>query len=236
MGLTITSMGQLSNWIQDARNRNTGAQWIGLQYPTGDDGTLVQVSGGYGIGHAAAVITSSCPDEKLELVMRALDYAYTPEGHLFWNFGKRGVSWDYDADGKPMYLPLVTNDPDGLNNAIDKYGGATWNGNCIQATALLYMKNIPEAIAANNLWYYPNKDITWPHKLPVGLTLTAEESTRAGELGASISTYVDESAIRFISGQANLNSWDSYVSRVNSMGLPELLGIYQAAYDRYLSR
>ena len=236
MGISITSMGQLSNWIGDARNQKTGAEWTGLRYPTGDDGTLVQVPGGEGIGSVAAVITTSCPDEKLELVMRALDYAYTEEGSLFWNYGKKGVSWDYDADGKPAYLPLVTNDPDGLNNAIDKYGGTTWSGNCIQATALLYMKNTREAIEANDLWYYPNKEISWPNKMPNGMTLTADESTRAGELRAAISTFVDEAAIQFITGQANLSSWDSYVSRANSMGVPELLRIYQAAYDRYLSR
>ena len=236
MGISITSMGQLTNWIQDARAQNTGAEWVGLQYPTGDDGTLVQVSGGYGIGTNAAVITTSCPPEKLELVMRALDFAYTPEGHLFWNYGKQGVSWDYDPDGEPAYLPLVTNDPDGLNNAIDKYGGTTWNGNAIQSTALIHMKNSPEAIAANDLWFYPNQDITYPDKLPNGMTLTADESIRAGELRASIATYVNEAAVRFITGQANFNTWDSYVSRVNAMGAPELLRIYQAAYDRYLAR
>ena len=236
MGISITSMGQLSNWIQDAKNQKTGAQWVGLQYPRGDDGVLVQVPGGHGIGNTAAVITTSCPDEKLELVMRALDYAYTDEGNLFWNYGKKGISWDYDSEGKPVYLPLVTNDPDGLNNAIDKYGGSTWSGNCIQATALLYMKNSREAIEANNLWFYPNEAITSIDKLPRGMTLTADESLRASELRAIILNYVNESAIRFITGHANFNTWDAYVSRINSMGVAELLGIYQAAYNRYLSR
>ena len=236
MGISFTSMGQLSNWVQDARGQNNGAQWVGLAYPTGDDGTLVTVPGGLGIGHNAAVITTAVPDEMLELVMRALDYAYTEEGNLFWNYGKRGVSWDFDADGKPAYLPLVTEDPNGLNDAIDKYGGSTWSGNCIQATALLHMKNTPQAIEANNLWFYPNEAITWSNKLPPGLTLTVKETTRVGELQGSISTYVDEMSIRFITGRTNFNEWDSYVSRVNSMGVSELIRIYQAAYDRYLAR
>jgi putative aldouronate transport system substrate-binding protein len=236
MGISITSMGQLSNWIMDGRNSNTGSQWMGLQYPKGDNGTLVQVPGGYGIGTVVAAVTSACKDEKMELVMRALDYAYTDEGNLYWNFGKKGNSWDYGPDGKPAYLPLVTNDPDGLNNAIDKYGGSTWSGNCIQATALLYMKNTQEAIEANDLWFYPNKEISYPDKMPNGMTLTAQESTRAAELRAAIKTFVDEAAIQFISGQANFNTWDSYIQRVNSMGAPELLSIYQAAYDRYLRR
>jgi putative aldouronate transport system substrate-binding protein len=236
MGLSLTSMGQLSNWVTDAGNAGNGAEWIGLQYPRGNDGALVMVPGGYGIGSNAAAISTNCSDDKLELVMRALDYAYTEEGNLYWNFGKRGVSWDYDSAGNPAYLPLVTNDPDGLNNAIDKFGGSTWSGNCIQATALLYMKNTQQAIDANDLWFYPNEAVSAAWTLPNGMTMTPEESTRAAELRNPISTFVGEAAIQFISGQAGLSTWDSYVSRVNAMGLSELLSIYQAAYDRYLNR
>jgi putative aldouronate transport system substrate-binding protein len=236
MGIAITSMGQLSNWVTDARNQNTGTNWIGLQYPKGDDGTLVQVAGGYGIGTVVAAVSSSVKDENMELVMRALDYAYTDDGNLYWNFGKKGHSWDYDKNGKPAYLPLVTNDPGGINDAIDKYGGSTWSGNCIQATLLLYLKNTQTAIDANDLWFYPNEKITFPDKMPNGMTLTSQESTRAAELRAAISTFVNETSIQFLTGQANFNTWDAYVSRVNSMGLPELLRIYQAAYDRYLKR
>jgi len=236
MGITVTSMGQMSNWRLDADGARNGSNWIGLQYPKGDDGTLVMVPGGYGIGSVVAAVTTNVKPEKMQLVMRALDYAYTDDGNLYWNFGKKGVSWDYGPDGKPAYLPLVTNDPDGLNDAIDKYGGSTWSGNCIQATLLLYLKNTTQSIDANDLWFYPNKDISAAWTLPNGLTLTVAESTRAAELRAAIKTYVDEAAVQFITGQTPISQWDSYVSRVNSMGLDELLRIYQAAYDRYLAR
>ena len=236
MGISITSMGQMSNWRVDADGAKNGANWVGLQFPKGDDGTLVQIDGGYGIGSVVAVVTSSTKPEDMELVMRMLDYAYTDDGNLYWNFGKKGVSWDYGPDGKPAYLPLVVNDPDGLNNAIDKYGGSTWSGNCIQATALLYMKNTQASIDANDLWYYPNQAITYPSKMPNGLTLTPDESTRAADLRASIQTYVNEAAIQFLTGQANLSTWDAYVAQVNNLGAPELLKIYQAALDRYLAR
>ncbi|GHT55903.1 hypothetical protein FACS1894109_03450 [Spirochaetia bacterium] len=236
MGISVTSMGQVSNWGNDAQKANNGAQWIGLQYPKGNDGTMSMVPGGYGIGSNAAVITTSCPPEKLELVMRALDYAYSKEGNLYWNFGKQGVSWDYDANGKPAYLPLVANDPDGLNNAIDKFGGSTWSGNCIQATQLLYMKNTQAAIDANDLWFYPNEAVSAKWTLPNGITLTPEESNRAGELQNTISTYSNEMAIKFITGAEPLSNFDAFAARMEQMGLPELLKINQAGYDRYRAR
>jgi putative aldouronate transport system substrate-binding protein len=236
MGISFTSMGQLSNWIKDAEASGNGAEWIGLQYPTGNDGSLVMIPGGYGIGSNAAVITTSCPPAKLELVMRALDYAYSEEGNLYWNFGKKGVSWDYGRDGKPAYLPLVTNDPDGLNNAIDKFGGSTWSGNCIQATLLLYLKNTQQGIDANDLWFYPNEKISAYWTIPNGVTLTPTESNRAAELQNTIKTYSDEMAVKFITGQEPLSGFDAFVARMNQMGLPELIRINQTAYSRYLKR
>ena len=236
-GLTFTSMGQLSNWVIDSEAAGNGANWIGLQYPRGNDGTLAHIDGGYGIGaNLAAVITTNVRPERMELVMRVLDYAYTEEGDLYWNYGKRGNSWDYGPDGIPMFLPLLTNDPHGLNNTIDRYVGTAWNANGIQATRQLILRNTTQSIDALNLWYWPNQNIAARSKLPPGITLTPSESTRIGELEATISTFINEASAHFLTGQANINTWDSYVARVNAMGAPELLRIYQAALDRYLAR
>ena len=236
MGISITTMGQLSNWIQDARANNNGAEWIGLQYPTGDDGTLVSIPGGSGIGVSVAVITTSTPPEQLELVMRALDYSYTDEGFLYWNFGKQGNSWDFDSQGNPALLPLVADDPNGVSAVMDKYAGSVWSGNTVQATAMIHMKNTPEAVAANDLWFWPNEAITAHDKIPSGLTFTSEEAIRSAELATTISTFVGESTSLFITGSSSLDTWDDYVARVKSLGAEELLSIYQAAYDRYLAR
>lgn len=235
-GLAYSSMGQLSNWVNDAEQEGTGANWVGLQYPTGDDGTLSMVFGGYGIGSVVAVITTSCPDEKLETAMRVLDYAYTEEGNLFWNFGKQGESWDYDENNEPMYLDIVVNDPNGLNNAISKYGGSTWSGSCIQATKLLYLKNEPAAIEANDTWFYPNEDVSAKWTFPSGVTMTTEETNTIDEINSAISTYVSETAVKYMTGEESIDNFDKFVEQLDSMGLQTVLEIRQAAYDRFLAR
>lgn len=235
MGISYTSMGQLSNWERDAENAGNGAKWVGLQWPTGDDGTLSMIFGGYGIGDSLSVISTSCPDEKLETAMRVLDYAYTDDGHLYWNFGKEGVSWNYDAEGKPTYTALVTEDPDGLNNAIDKFGGSTWSGSTIQATLLLYLKNTETAIAANDLWFYPNEAVSAKHTLP-RMSFTADEANRRQELMAPLDTYVSEMAVKYVTGEESIDNFDKFVEQLNTMGLQELIDITQGAYDRFLAR
>ena len=236
MGISVTTMGQLTSWRQDAAGNGTGADWIGLQYPRGDDGTLVQIAGGSGVSSNVAVISTSTPPERLELMMRALDYGYSDEGLLYWNFGKQGNSWDFDSDGNIALLPLVTEDPNGISNVMDKYAGSVWTGNTVQATAMIRLRTAPEAVAANDLWFWPNADITASNKIPNGLTLTPDESMRATELRGTISTFVGEASVQFISGQTGFDTWDAYVERVKALGVEELLSIYQAAYDRYLAR
>ncbi len=56
------------------------------------------------------------------------------------------------------------------------------------------------------------------------------------EYNSAIDTYVSEQATKFLTGEESLDSFDNFVSQLNSMGLPEVLKIRQAAYDRYLAR
>ena len=236
-GFAYSSMGQLTNWETDAEQAGNGAKWVGLQYPKGDDGTLSMVFGGYGMGNNnVAVITTSCPDEKLETAMRVLDYAYTEEGNLYWNFGKQGVSWDYDEKGEPYFLDAVTSDPDGIDQAISKYAGSIWEGCCIQATRMLHLKNKPIAIEANDTWFYPNEDVTAKWTLPNAVTLTTEESNTVNDIVSSISSYVSEMAGKYLKGEESLDNYDAFVKQLDSMGLPTVLETYQKAYDRFLAR
>ncbi|MCL2812063.1 MAG: hypothetical protein FWD25_09285 [Clostridia bacterium] len=235
-GLAYSSMGQLSNWRADADQAGEGANWVGLQYPTGDDGTLSMIFGGYGIGSTVCVISGDTDEAKIPVILQMLDYAYTDEGFLFWNYGVQGESWDYDANGEAIYLPIVTEDPDGLNNAIEKYSGTTWNGCGIQATRLLYLKNNPASIEANNLWFYPNEAVSSYWRLPPGITLTADESTENDFIRSSISTLVSETCAKLITGEMTAADWDEYVGQLESLGLARMLEINQAAYERYLAR
>lgn len=237
MGISFTSMGQMSNWIKDAEAAENGADWVGLQYPTDDEGNLSSVFGGYGIEPSSITfISSDIDDEKLPVAMRLMDYAYTEEGNLYWNFGTEGESWEYNDDGEVEYLPVVLDDPDGLNNAISKYGGSTWSGPCIQATRLLYLKNTEQSIKANDVWFYENEEQTYKDKLPAGVSFTADESTEILEIQTAISTLVSETAARFMIGEQDLDTFDDFVAQLNDMGLERLLEINQNSYDRFMAR
>jgi putative aldouronate transport system substrate-binding protein len=238
VGLTISAGSQLGVWVQEATAAKNGANWMGIEYPRGNDGTLSMVQGGYyGVGTQVAVITKSCPLDKLELAMRALDFGYSEEGILYYNYGKKGLSWEYDVKGSIVWTPLLLNDPDAADMAsvTSKYQGTRSSANSVQEFHYIAYNSTQQSLDANNLWY-AGPELASSYVLPPGMTFKSSEASRAAELNNPIATYAAEQAVGFITGSIPLSSFDSFVARMNQMGLPELLKIYQGCYDRYQAR
>ena len=213
------------------------AVWVGSPYPHGDDGTLSMVFGGYGIGNSTYVVTKCADEETMKLCLQLLDYGFTAEGHLYWNCGKQGVSWDNDENGEVQLPELVTNDPD--TDPITKYGGQTWSGCGIQATKLLYMKNSELAIQANDLWFYENEDVTSSWKWPTGTTYTTEEQDELDIISGALGTYTAESFANFLTGALDIDDdavWEKYIADYSNYNLDRIREIRQACYDRYMAR
>lgn len=242
-GVSYTSMGQLNIWNKEEEAAGNEGTWIGIPYPTADDGSLSAVFGGPGVGKHTTVITKTADEDTMKLCLQMLNYAYTEEGMLYWNYGDEGVSWEYDEDGVPQFTSLVKDDPD--TDPMTKYNGATWGSCCIQATNLLYQKNSQTAIDANNTWFYidedeeKNREITSGWRYPVGISFTIEESDKLDEISQNIPTFVNESYASFLTGANDINDdavWEQYQKDLESYNLSEILEIRQAAYDRYLAR
>jgi putative aldouronate transport system substrate-binding protein len=238
IGISYGALSRVTNLVNDAAAANTGAEWIGLGYPKGNDGTLTMVQGNWGVGSDAGVVTTGCPPEKFEIAMRLWDYGYSEEGFLFQNYGKKGDSWDYDAAGKIVFTPKILNDPDAIDlpTMITRYVGQRGSMPGLQATHLPELINAPISFASATTWFYPNEEVAYKHMLPPGMTLTLEETDRYSELMNPINTYTSEMAVSFVTGQTSLSEFNSFVSRLNQMGLAEAQRIQQAALDRWNAR
>jgi putative aldouronate transport system substrate-binding protein len=235
-GLTWSAASWLTALVNNSAAANDGAQWIGIEPPRGPNNTLASIQGGWGMSNNAWISRSVTP-ERLELVMRVLDYAFTDEGHLFQNYGLRGDTWDYDAQGRINFLPKFLNDIDQPNvgQVAMKYAGQRGGMSGIQATRFVQLTQTTTAWDAFTSWYSsPEAAYSW--RLPPGITYTEAEALRNQELGGAIDTYIQESAVRFVTGQTPLSQFDAYVTRLNQMGLAERLATAQAAYDRWQRR
>ena len=248
-GIAITSMGQMNLWNNHMEAAGNGRPWIGIPYPTADDGSLYSIFGGSGIGSITGVITRSADEETMKLCLRALDYAYSKEGFMFWNYGIEGESWYMSEEtGLPAWTDLVAKDTS--NDPMIKYNGTTWSGSCIQATNLLYLKNSQASIDANDAWFYlgmgrdtdqMDKVLTTTsgHKWPTGVTFTTEESDELDLYDANLGTYVVEQCTSFLVGNKDVNDdalWNAYIDGLSQYHADRVLELRQNCYDRYLSR
>ena len=251
-GIALTSMGQMNNWNKERVAAGKEPVWAGIPYPTDDEGNITSIFGGLGIGSQTNVITKCADEDTMKLCLQMLDFAFTAEGFLYWNYGEENVSWVMGDDGIPKFTPLVTDDPD--TDPMTKYNGTTWGREGIQATNLLYLKNSQAAIEANDTWFYlfgkdeyfsdpavyeKTLDVTGRWRFPSSITYTTEESDELDLIAANLGSFVEQSYAEFLNGTKDINDdsvWQTYLSGLETYNLSRILEIRQAAYDRYASR
>ena len=244
IGIGYTSMGQMNNWNKECTAAGIGPVWAGSPIPKADDGSISAVFGGFGISNRTGVITKATDEETMKLCLRALDYAYTQEGFLFWNYGIENDTWVWGPEGIPVWTEKMANDTD--VDPMTKYNGATWGSVCIQADNLLYLKNSQAAIEANNTWFYvwpddneKNLAVTGGWKWPNGTTFTTDEQDELDMIAGSIGTYCTENFANFVTGTLDVDDdavWAKYLADFETYNLSRITEIRQACYDRYAAR
>ncbi len=175
------------------------------------------------------VVTASCKD--IPNAIKLLNFGYTEEGALLYNWGIEGVTYTVDADGKKTYTDLILN-----NDTIPASDGqyifklhfgpklAEPDVSCNPGTI-----GDPKALYFRELY---SDDETVDSTGIIFATLTAEQSTARAEYMVDIDTYYKQMVLQFILGQTDIESnWDNYMATMKSMGIEEAIAITQEAVD-----
>lgn len=179
-------------------------------------------------------ISGDCQDP-IPLV-QFVNYMYSDEGELLFNYGTEELTFTYDQDGTPQYTDLVINNPD------QPYFFASYLYASNAATE--YFPGIMDVSAS----YYSFGDAEWQayelfstlandgsYNMPAGVALTEEESTRYAQLSSDFDTYVETTVTAWIVGQEPLDeaAFAAFQAQLQALGLEEMTQIKQNAYDRY---
>jgi putative aldouronate transport system substrate-binding protein len=181
-----------------------------------------------GIG---AAITTAC--KNVTEAVKWLDYGYSPEGHMLYNFGVEGLSYTM-VNGYPTYTDLVMKNPDGLplGQAMAQHFRSSFNGPFVQDKAYMEQYSaLPEQKESLKVWSEPTNEKRMPPVTP-----TQEESSRYAAVMNDVTTRFQEMMVKVITGQEPVDNWDTVVQQLKQMGLDEAVAIQQAALDRYNSR
>lgn len=233
-GIVFTAMSQLTNFIADAEKEGTGAEWVGLSYPrTAAGAPTTYIQSKQQSNFPGAVITTSCSEEELIAAIEFLNYGYSEDGILYWNFGEDGVSYKAGEDGSPQFTELITGDERGIGEALKDYTGMYNGGVGVQMADMVKAKN--HKVAADAVYTWIDNTEVEKYRLP-SYVRTEDEQSRYNDINTQIGTYVAEMALKFVTGDESLEDFDKFVEQVEAYGLPELLEIEQAAYDRFMSK
>lgn len=199
----------------------------GMPWPKGADGVSYALSPTYNnmaVGPCAAITTKAqFPAETLAW----LDYAYGEEGNILFNLGIEGDSFHWEGD-KAVYEEKVAAD----GNAGYGIYNMALNGWAMSQSTLYHEQLMWEyGYPAAEFWRPADRSLLLPL-----VSFSDEDTKRVSKLKTDIDTYVDEMLDKFTTGREPMENFDNFVETVNKMGIEELTGLYQGAYDRYMQR
>jgi putative aldouronate transport system substrate-binding protein len=237
-GQSGASMGWLGSrlgvWVNAAIITNPAYKLTAAPFPVlrkGDKPLMSSTELPYALGGSAA-ITGSC--KNVEIAARLLDWGYSPEGHLFYNFGIEGESYTM-VNGYPTYTDIILKNPKGwpVAQGLGAYVRSVYNGPFVQDIRYFeqYMA-LPAQKEGYKTWAIEG---ALKYVLPT-ITPTPEESREFAQIMNEINTYRDEIELKLILGTESLSIWDSYVSTIQRMGLDRAQAIQEAAMTRYNAR
>jgi len=234
-GIGYSAISQQTEWLNGAAAAGIGADWVGFPELAGKDGIAHYIQTEYCAfpGSYGAYLTNACDtEEELKAAMAWVNWAYTEEGNLYWNFGIEGESYEI-VDGAPQFTEKVTKDERGMTQALRDWTGASAQPVGIQMEQFVRAKNNPACGDSVDKWV-SNQD-GGKYYLP-GLPLTADEQSAKSDIDTAVGTYVQENSIKFITGEKSFDEWDAYVADIDKMGLQESLKIANDGYARFMGK
>lgn len=213
---------------------NPDAQLYALPTPVEKDGDVNPFVNTVPLSNTSwRVITTACEDQ--ELAARYIDWWYTRDGFLTANYGTLDLSYTLDADGTPKYADAVVNNSFGIDaaSAVEAYVTTNPVFGLVAMDRTVYLAGAQWVDDMMEIWV---EQCSNEQVLPTGVSLTAEETEEVTAALSDITTAASTDTLQFIMGTKSFDQWDSYCGNLESMGLSDVLAVYQTAYDRYLSR
>lgn len=166
--------------------------------------------------------------EDVETIMSWVDECYDPLFSVQASLAlKVGVHLKDAGDGTYEYAEPATTE----NRAKVVPGGCDRIYNVSKEAAAL-LKECPAHLVEKREVDTLYQGSYWPEQYPIFL-FSAEESNQITSLTTEIVSFTNEKYASWMMNGGIEEEWDSYLTKLNDMGLQELLAVYQEGLDRY---
>ncbi len=239
----LATTGRAGAWTGDYNNklntyisivRKTGDEKYDLEaapYPVREAGMVSHVrQTNFKNKLSGAFITTSCKD--VEAAMRWMDWNYSEEGMMLFNYGIEGLTYDV-IDGLPYYSDFYNKNPDGIAPGHMSWKYRTSYGPYLRLFTMQRV-HVPNPKTDNTYTVWESNGDN-AYSLPM-VTYTAEESSERSRLLNEIKMYQEPMIAKFITGDEPLENFDAYLAHMKELGVDRVIEITQGALDRYIGR
>ena len=165
-----------------------------------------------------------------EAILRWIDWQYSEEGNIMYNYGKEGETFELSADGSWSWLNI----PEGMT--------ATEYQNTFSIQGMHYYPGIYSSWALEHSALEEDK-ITLRNReqlLPITkktigeFSYTTEENDRVSVISTELNTHIDSYEAKVLAGENDLEAtWQKFQDQLIAIGIEEYISVTQGALDRF---
>ncbi|MBE5041173.1 extracellular solute-binding protein [Ructibacterium gallinarum] len=170
----------------------------------------------------------SVQNEHVEETMKYFDFWFTEAGYILSNYGVEGEHYTM-VDGVPTFTPEFLDSDKSMTVTFYEQGIGLYIGSEQDFNAERQWMT-EDALESINL-YLDNNYIKQP--IP-RLSFTEEEQKVISEKLTAVTSYIDEQEQKWIFGNESVDAtFDAYLQKCSSLGMDEIVEIYNTAYERF---
>lgn len=197
-----------------------------LKAPNGKRYKDTSTSGWIVVPRTAITATNKYPVETIKY----LDFMYSEEGDRCIRYGVEGVHYEM-INGEPKIKQYLLDDTTGLG-AKDGIDAAPLGFVSLWDRQAQYDKNKSNYVKEEDVYYVYMQPGTVEAPLP-SLNFIDIEQEKGPTAFKAINSYAYSKWTPFITGEEPLDKYDDYVAQIKTLGIDEVLRIYNQAYGRY---
>ncbi|HCE13235.1 MAG TPA: ABC transporter substrate-binding protein, partial [Enterococcus sp.] len=159
---------------------------------------------------------------------------YSPEGQIFAYLGEEGVTYELDEEGRMVYVEEILTYQNGPQLGAFQWVDNVYGGYFPYAELDQEIRDV--AFGKEPVIYEDVKEEYMPKYMLPHFMATEEEAAEMSTISTDISTFVEQSRVKFVTGEWDLaQDWDNYVAQLDRVGAQRLLEIRRQQFDRFMA-
>ncbi len=204
-----------------------------LKVNEGDQLHIGRQAPNYNANSSAAIMVEG-KNDNIELACKWMDYMFSEDGMLLYNYGLEGETFNFNENGQPEWIPEMFRSTDPTIPDHFYWHQIGFNEPGYHQFDREFVMYSDAVIEVYDVWYN-SFDIDYNY--PAAAALTAEEGEDYSHVMSDVETFLSENLAKFLTGARDMSEWDDFRNTLaNDMNLDEAWAIKQASLDRFNDR